>query len=195
MIGGGGSEDEKVCPTCWGDFSEAPCAALLCGHAYHQDCLQMAMNAKGVSDVFEFQCPKCRQVGRDIELRASLAGPVGSGPPPSALLRPVAAGPDESGSPPGAPLSPEPGVSGAAAEGISPLPAPGQSPGAAPAPAAAAAEMSPAHITQVSQTQASPVPLTANGSPVPHLQDDDLGPLFQGLHQGGRLGCGARPDG
>ncbi|CAK0836876.1 unnamed protein product [Prorocentrum cordatum] len=138
--------DDNACPTCWGDFSEAPCAALLCGHAYHQDCLQMAMN-----------------VGRDVELRTSLAGPVGSG----------------------APLSPEPspGVSGAAAAGNSLSHAPSQSPGAAPAPAApaaSAAAMSPAHGAQVSQTQASPVPLTANGSPVQHLQDDDWGLSFKG---------------
>ena len=59
--------DDSIFPACWGDWSEEQCTSLLCGYAIHISCLEKSMNAKAVADMFDFECPVCRRVGRYLQ--------------------------------------------------------------------------------------------------------------------------------
>ena len=133
------------------------------------------MRAKGVEQVVDFQCPTCRRAGRDLETNATraLASSSAPGEPISQASGQADAGQCSDVDVPqaGAPPSP-PTISKLA--GASSLTSGHQ----AASSSNTRAPTTPHSTPQLTQTQASPEAVTANGSPAPRLLDDDWGLAF-----------------
>ena len=56
-----------MCPCCFVEFDGEPCEAMLCGHAFHSECLRRARAAKGIQSLLDHPCPTCKQMGRHLQ--------------------------------------------------------------------------------------------------------------------------------
>ena len=56
-------------------FQEEPCTALLCGHVFHEMCLEKYSEAQGGVPYLNLPCPNCRHVS--VEPRADMLGIAG----------------------------------------------------------------------------------------------------------------------
>ena len=59
--------EQPQCAICFGNLTEEPCESLLCGHTFHQECLNETLRCRGIESMQVLPCPKCRRRGVDLE--------------------------------------------------------------------------------------------------------------------------------
>ena len=65
-------QEEQECPICLEPLKAAPTQALLCGHVFHDDCLEEMMSCKRYVSIMRVPCPQCRTCGRDVNAQESV---------------------------------------------------------------------------------------------------------------------------